>query len=66
MKKNIKTGLMIALFAVCLFLLLPFIVNERHNEQNPTQMHTQQPQVYSSNPLTSLMHNQRLQARLKE
>lgn len=55
MKKTIKTGLMIALFIVCLFLLLPFVVNERHNEQNPTQMQPQQPQVYSTNPLTALM-----------
>jgi len=53
MKKTIKTGVMIALFAVCIFLLLPFVITERTNEQKDEQLHTAQPQVYSSNPLTS-------------
>lgn len=53
MKKTIKTGLMIALFAVCIFLLLPFVITERTHEQQDEQLRTAQPQVYSSNPLTS-------------
>ena len=53
MKKTIKTGLMIALFIVCIFLLLPFVITERTHEQKDEQLRTAQPQVYSSNPLTA-------------
>ena len=53
MKKNVKTGLLIALFLVCGFLLLPFIIQEHKNEQNGEQMRTAEPQIYNGNPLST-------------